>query len=521
MKNNSSPITSALPDRPRDAKRRSAPIWGVVAMAIFLEAVCVWYVSAGTWTNWPPTSQYYQMLADSFLHGRVDLLQDPDPALLALPNPYSEAARVGIPAIWDASLYQGRYYLYWGPAPAILAAAVQALTGWGTGDNVICFLAISAVLLFSILILARIQRIFFPFLPGWLLTLSLPMIVFGSSLPWMLIRPKVYEADIAAGQAFLLAGIYCILPLLDSESKSVRRLWTAGILWSMCAASRMVLAGAVGVCVLLVLVKWIQSLPLRVLPGKGWAGIAALWTPLLLCTCLLAGYDQIRFGSPLETGFRYQLNDWDFSRQPGQAMSINNVIPNLYNYALNPLKLRKSFPFLTPMKARTSWAGLSSLAPQLYNGDQVAGMVWATPFHLFAGFLLFYLWQGRRTHSMRSEAADIIAPNMNPASRPVFWLLLLAALASLLPITLFFFSAERYLMDGAPLLTIVSVAGAWTGYVLIQRTKMPPIIGRLVFLLLLGISALTSLLFGMSAYQLYFQSLNPGLYAQIAHWFGG
>ncbi len=62
------------------------------------------------------------------------------PALLALSNPYDPDARKGIPGlqveqpgtIWDMSLYDGRVYLYWGPAPALLLSAIKLrLSGSG------------------------------------------------------------------------------------------------------------------------------------------------------------------------------------------------------------------------------------------------------------------------------------------------------------------------------------------------------------------------------------------------------
>src|SRR5262249_45010424 len=107
---------------------------GRLALLLAVVLIClvqVWVVSAGRMVSWPPIPQYkdvYAPLGEAFLHGQTSLLERPAPELLALPNPYDcEANRPY--RLHDRSLYQGRYYLYWGPVPALLAAAVSLVGG--------------------------------------------------------------------------------------------------------------------------------------------------------------------------------------------------------------------------------------------------------------------------------------------------------------------------------------------------------------------------------------------------------
>src|SRR4051794_3283220 len=73
------------------------------------------------WTVQPHLSQasvehgIHNQLADSFRAGQVSLLQLPDPRLLKLENPY-DPVQNGIYRIHDASLYNGKLYVYFGPA---------------------------------------------------------------------------------------------------------------------------------------------------------------------------------------------------------------------------------------------------------------------------------------------------------------------------------------------------------------------------------------------------------------------
>mgnify|MGYP003341686041 CR=1 FL=1 len=68
-------------------------------------------------------AEIYGLLARGFLRGQLDLDLVPDPALTAAANPYDPALR---PKVWyphDASLFNGKFYAYFGPAPAVLAYA--------------------------------------------------------------------------------------------------------------------------------------------------------------------------------------------------------------------------------------------------------------------------------------------------------------------------------------------------------------------------------------------------------------
>ena len=61
----------------------------------------------------------------------------PDPALTAAANPYDPALR---PKVWyphDASLFNGKFYAYFGPAPAVLASPSGVVISqiYGAGGN--------------------------------------------------------------------------------------------------------------------------------------------------------------------------------------------------------------------------------------------------------------------------------------------------------------------------------------------------------------------------------------------------
>src|SRR3990172_4889103 len=59
---------------------------------------------------------YYNMLSDAFLSGRLSLLLEPRKELLDLPDPYDPSLNAQF-KLHDVSLYNGKYYLPSGPTP--------------------------------------------------------------------------------------------------------------------------------------------------------------------------------------------------------------------------------------------------------------------------------------------------------------------------------------------------------------------------------------------------------------------
>jgi hypothetical protein len=61
---------------------------------------------------------------------------------------------------------------------------------------------------FSALLILRLRQRLFPML-GWKYVIpAIAIAGFANPLPWLLNRPAIYEAAIAAGQFFLMAGLY-------------------------------------------------------------------------------------------------------------------------------------------------------------------------------------------------------------------------------------------------------------------------------------------------------------------------
>ena len=104
----------------------------------WLAALFAFYCWTGTSSSSAPPdesedtasgSHYYQLLAKGFLAGHLYMPVPVSPQLLALPDPY-DATRNAAFRVQDASLYRGRYFLYFGPTPVVtLFVPWKAVTG--------------------------------------------------------------------------------------------------------------------------------------------------------------------------------------------------------------------------------------------------------------------------------------------------------------------------------------------------------------------------------------------------------
>src|SRR5215208_139315 len=199
----------------------------VVPSLLVIILFYAWLASAGSGNHDGTTTYYYAYLSDGFLHGNLYLPLQPDPDLLALDNPYELSARIrleetGTVTPVDFSLYGGHFYLYWGPVPALILAAIQLFSPQQPiGDFFLAFVFAVGLLLAQCLLLIAVWDRYFYTLPAW----SLYLAIFLSGLIWpiALLRheadhARIYEAAIAAGQFFLISGLLMAFTALTMPS---------------------------------------------------------------------------------------------------------------------------------------------------------------------------------------------------------------------------------------------------------------------------------------------------------------
>ena len=493
---------------------------GLVLFVVAVEMLYVWFASATLMSHWPRTSQVYGLLAESFSKGRVDLPVEPPVALAEVENPYDASQRAGIQIYADASYFGGRYYAYWGPAPALFVAAWQVLFGQPVGDEHVAFVATTLAFLFTVLVLYRLRSYYFPNLPGWLMGVGLLVVAVAHPVLWNLSSPAIYEAAIASGQAFLLAGLFFALPAMAGRDPRWPEVALAGWLWGLAVACRLTLAPAVGVLLTVTVSRW-----------AGWGsrttswralrrGLFALVLPAALVFGALAAYNYARFGSVTETGLKYQLQPrWDYTllARTGGIFNLRYVAPNLLYYGFAPVRPRPEFPFLGPLRGGLPAVNqfLRNLqVPQAYSVEDITGLGMAVPYATL-GFLL--LWgifcRGLADESSTdSSARPVRREGENPLG--VGLALMFAAGVTALPILAYRHVASRFMLDFVPMLVVASTIGVWQFSNLDRR----PVGGKLLRMLVLAAAAVTvvvSILLAFSGPASRIDDFNPALWDRL------
>lgn len=489
--------------------RRDLPAWrAALPIGLLLAALSLYYAfvaTAGTFRLEAWHTDYYDLLAEAFRQGNLHLPVDPDPRLLAKDNPFSR--RNSSLWLWDASLYGGRYYLYWGPTPGLLLLAFKLITRssekiydqWLVIVFMCARLYAGAALLWVWSLRSRQ-------LPRWVVLLAIAVFGLASPSPYFLARPLIYEASIACGQAFVLWGLFAAYRgLLDPLRK---RVWFvgAGVCWALALASRGSLIAATPVLVVLsaVLANRRCSYPLRVIARD----MLALGLPVVICLGAHAAYNYARFDSPSEFGLTYQLT----SRPFGARWRF--VLPNLVSYLSSEVAWSCEFPFASlPVKReltdRIIW-------PEDYDsGDHDKGETAAGIFVATTICWLLWVWLGRACRG----APDALRRWRLRISNHELWLLAcaLALLLAMAPASRMWMANTRFLQDGmAGLLLASLLAGFW----IIRRkrrTTLGPltVLARVCFIGLALHTIAVGVLLGFTGHMENFRRENKALYEYL------
>jgi hypothetical protein len=362
-----------------------------IALLLFALA-SAWYLRPGWYQRGQAYYFHYDYLADSFLEGHTDIDLKPDPKLLALPDPYDPAQnrkwRLG-----DASLYNGKYYLYFGPAPAlVLFAPFKLLTGAPLMQSAAtCAVAAAALGLLAWLVRDVLRRNRPESNNGsWV-----GAMIFAAMGSWLLVtlqRPMVFEVSIICGAG----GFWAALFFLWKGSTSGRWILCApalGLALAFSLASRITYAPAA------VLILGAAFLDLRARPGNSrrnstWLVFGAA-APVAACFLGLLVYNHARFGNAFEFGQKYQLNV--SYEQKINPRDINpSFIPfNLREYLLAKPTISPFFPFILPQDP--------PVLPRGYIASEgMHGILIAVPVNLFALAGAVWIWRRRKNPAQRS-----------------------------------------------------------------------------------------------------------------------
>lgn len=439
----------------------------ILPIFIVVVLIYVWFVSSGTWTAWNSPTRYYAALAQGFRYGNLFIPTRPNPLLAELKDPYEPAnwrGKVEVPM--DISYYEGRYYLYWGPTPAVILYALQPYYSGRIGDLFLVFGFVCGIFLFQIFILVLIWERFFRGLPLWILKLSIWVVGLAGPVTFMLGNFKgarIYEAAVTGGQFFLVAGL---LLVLTEKNKSISswRLVFIGILSAFAVGARLTLVFPIGFLMLMCAFRIFKT-------NEGWlvkiTKLILLGFPLALGIAALGWYNWARFGSVTESGLYYQLTGgFNIQKHYGELVNLKYILQNIFNYVFYPFKVEMQFPFFFPRYAYSVPLFSFYTLPDFYSGQWLTGILWTAPFIVFAIVPLANLLSIFRKR-FGTDAND----DQKNALNWILNVLIGVALLGFVFLLAFFWSAMRYLYDFVPALILLGAIGFWQGYQQLTERK--------------------------------------------------
>jgi hypothetical protein len=345
-------------------------------------------------------------------------------------EPY-EPGRNARVRLHDASLYHGRYYLYFGVVPVVVLFAPWALLGGGDLPEALAavLFAVAGYVFFALLLRHLVRR-HLPKTPRWARLIAYALLGLSSVVPFALRGASVYEVALTAGYAFAGAAAWLLATAGERGPLSLARVAVAGLCLGLAVGCRPNHLLLLPLLPLLALPSW------RASPERRRRAVLAFALPLGLCLLLLGTYNKARFDSWFDFGTRYAL----VGNRPVPWFDLRGIPPALWFQFLAPPDARLDFPFFFPA---TDYPGET---PQgFYKEASVTGLLAHSPFVLF---LLGAPWLLRRD-GVR-EAASL--------RRTLAVLVTAGLLSPILTAFVFPAAAMRYQVDFASFLVVPAVA---------------------------------------------------------------
>jgi hypothetical protein len=335
----------------------------LVALPLLL-SISVFYefmASSGTFRDLR-RQRHYSEMAEGFERGHLYIDRKPAARLLRQEDPFHPSNK---PLwIWDATLYRGHYYFYWGPVPALLLSAWKALTSQAlVSDQTLTVLFMLGRLYAGAALIIGLARQVRTREPAWLVGLAIGVFGLTSPIPFIIARPMVYEACLAAGQCFLFCGLALAFWGLVRPRRRTLAFVLAGVSWGLAIGSRVTMVIPVPLLIVATAaVVWWRFDRSRV---KLLVNTLALGVPAALALGGYAWYNYARFDSFTEFGTTWQVSLQKF---------ITNrvfIIPNIYSYLFAPLIKSCRFPFVMATRGRRlpDWIDW----PQDYTTSELVG----------------------------------------------------------------------------------------------------------------------------------------------------
>ena len=465
----------------------------VITCMVIVFAVIVVIFASKNDANLSYSNLYNVKFVDSIEAGSLSLLEKPSDKLLSLKNPYDAVERRSLTRdvdyIWDAALYNGNYYVYYGILPALLLFVPYHLM---TGMYLPTYVGVAIFSILSIWALALIVKLFykkyFSNMPFRIYIVGLVSALFGVGIIWVNAAPRFYEVVTIAGFYFTLQGLYLLWSVDLEKDKFRLRLFLAALCLSLAVACRPTFLLA-SIFVIIWFIKYIKNNK----SGKVIRLLITIAIPYIVVGGLLMAYNKARFGSPFDFGSKYQLtmNDMRFTNM---IMALpQGILCNLFNIP----HFIGTFPFIQVNNEVLDYYGY------YYIEDMAAGLFFMAPicFALFR-IIKVFKWDNKKEDKLLELKNRIIE-------------LFIIGTILLVIVTSVGGSLGRYLLDFSWCYVLASILISWDLYNRIKTAEGKKIYTKILTYVMIYILIFNVLSIFLKANGLGMKELSPSIYLKI------
>jgi len=439
--------------RKLDAEKAGAPKGDIPWMchAVF-GMVCALVIGIFAWSAEPgflelasphAEDSYYNLLVQGFRAGQLNVKREAPPGLTKLSDPYDPAVNASY--IWDdsyllldMSYYREKLYLYYGVTPAlVLFWPYVALTGHYLLQKNAVVIFYSLGFLVAAGLLRAVWRRYFPEVSVWVAMVGILTLGVATGTLEVLSRCDVYEVAMSCGFAFTMLALAAIWYALHDAKRQVLWLLMASLAYGLAIGSRPSLLFGVIILLMPVAQAWRAATEPSSRRRMGLVVVAAVG-PVMLIGLGLMLYNTLRFDSPFEFGWHYQLAA-GYRSNIAQQFSLHYFWFNFRFYFLEPMRWSGHFPFLHAVP-------LSPLPSGYYGaGEPYSGILGNYPL-VWLALVAPLVWRGRPVEVVSVLRWFVAA---------VFLFFVICALT----ICLFFSASSRYELDFLPALMLLAIIG--------------------------------------------------------------
>lgn len=310
--------------------------------------------------------QYYY-LSEAFSKGQVSLLTKPSKVLKNMKNPYDVSERMelfkkhGVFWLWDHCYFKGKYYVYFGVIPVVLAyLPYYLITGTHLYNYVLAYIVMVITIIGISLLLKELVKRYFKNIPFLLYLILLVFISFSSN--FLLQNTSVYTIPVAFSFMFTYFGLYFMISSIGKKKVNTFKIFLGSLCMALVAGCRpQFLIGSF----LLIPIFWKSVFVDRILfSKKSMKQTLAFILPYVVIAALLMYYNYIRFGSVVDFGANYNITTNDMTRR---GFKFNRIGFGLFISLFQPPVFKAVFPFLYSTSVVNNYMGVTITEPY-YGG---------------------------------------------------------------------------------------------------------------------------------------------------------